>query len=125
MNKSEIRKKLITIGKGSIIAIFITLFLLFIFSIILTYSNIQEKTITPIIIIISAFSVLIGSSIAMIKTKKSGIFNGMLIGIIYIFTIYVLSSIIEKNFSLNINSFIMMIISIIAGMIGGIIGVNI
>ena len=60
----------------------------------------------------------------MDSIKKNGLINGALIGSIYIVSIYLLSSIIEKNFSLNIHSIIMIIICIITGILGGIIGVN-
>ena len=42
----------------------------------------------------------------------------------YILTIYLISSITGTGFSINIYSLIMVIVSIITGMIGGIIGVN-
>ena len=63
-------------------------------------------------------------TMATTNLKKNGIINGALVGLIYILVIYFLSSIIEKDFSLNIQSIIMIIASIIAGGIGGIIGVN-
>ena len=48
----------------------------------------------------------------------------MLVGLIYITLIYLLSSIITGNFLLNINSIIMIIVSVLTGAVGGIIGVN-
>lgn len=56
--------------------------------------------------------------------KKNGIVNGALVGIIYITFIYLLSSIITGDFTLNSYSLIMIIASILAGAIGGIIGIN-
>ena len=60
----------------------------------------------------------------MSTIKKNGIINGAIIGVIYIITIYILSSIIEGTFSLNRYSIMMIIGSILAGALGGIIGVN-
>jgi putative membrane protein (TIGR04086 family) len=125
INESELFKNTKRIIKGSVMAIIITLILLFIFSIILTYTSLNENTITPIIIVISAISILIGSSISTLKIKKNGILNGSLVGLIYIVTIYIISSIISAEFSLNINSVIMIASAILSGIIGGIIGVNI
>lgn len=118
-------KNLINIIKGSTISIIVTLVLLFVFSLILTYTKLQESIIVPVVIIITAISILIGSSISSLKIRKKGIINGALVGLIYILTIYLLSSITGSGFSLNITSIIMMISSVIAGIIGGIIGVNI
>ena len=116
---------LIKIFKGIIISFILTLMLLFIFAIALTYTNIQEKTIAPIIIIITAISILIGSSISTIKIKKNGILNGGIIGLIYISIIYIISSLVQTGFTLNTTSILMIMFSILAGMVGGIVGVNI
>ena len=119
-----ISKNFINIIKGVIISIVFTLIFLFIFSIILTYTTISESFITPTIIIITAISIFIGSSIGNIKMKKNGLFNGALIGGIYLLSIYLLSGIINQNFSLSTQSIIIIISGMICGMFGGIIGVN-
>ena len=114
----------VRILKGSIISIITTLILLIIFSAMLTYTNINENRIPTVIIICTALSILIGSQIATSKIKKNGILNGALVGIIYIAFLYIISSCITKNFSLNNYSIIMMLVSILIGGVGGIIGVN-
>lgn len=127
MNKledTEMKANIIRIIKGSITAIVITLILLFIFSIILTYTSIKESTMSPVVIVITAVSILIGSSISTLKIKKMGLVNGALVGLIYILTIYVISSITGLGFALQLQTIIMMLAAIGAGMIGGIIGVN-
>lgn len=110
--------------KGVIISIIFTLIFLFVFSIILTYTNISESFITPVIIVITAISIFIGSSIGNIKMKRNGLLNGTLIGGIYLLSIYLLSGIISQNFSLSTSSIIIIIAGMVCGMFGGIIGVN-
>ena len=117
-------KTLINILKGVGISLIATVIMLIIFSIILTYTNIQESAINPVIMIITAISILIGSSLGNIKIKKNGLINGGLIGGIYIITIYLISSILNWRFSLNIQSVIMIITAVVFGILGGIIGVN-
>ncbi len=124
INENEFTKNIIRIIKGSVTAIILTLLLLLIFAIILTYTSLNENVINPVIIVISVISILIGSSISTLKISKNGLLNGGLVGIIYILTIYLLSSITSSGFGINLYSIIMIILSIIAGMIGGIIGVN-
>lgn len=114
--------KKVLIGSG--ISIIITIIGLIIFSILLTYTAVAESTIPTVVIIITLISVLIGSSICMYNFKRGGIINGAIIGLIYILAIYLLSSLIEGEFSLNKYSIIMIIGSILAGSLGGIIGVN-
>jgi putative membrane protein, TIGR04086 family len=120
MNENNIIKIL----KGSAISIIITLIGLLIYSIILSYTSVAETTMPVTIIIISAISILIGSTLSTSNIKKNGIINGMLVGLIYITVIYLLSSIVTGNFLLNITSIIMIITSVLTGALGGIIGVN-
>lgn len=117
-------KTLINILKGVGISLISTVIMLIIFSIILTYTSINENVINPVIMIITAISILMGSSIGNIKIRKNGLINGGMIGVIYILLIYLISSILNWRFSLNIQSLIMIIVGIIFGILGGIIGVN-
>lgn len=117
-------KNLLNIIKGVIISIICTIIFLLIFSILLTYTNISETVRTPVIIIITATSIFIGSSIGNIKMKKNGLINGALIGGIYLLSIYLMSGIINQNFSLSMQSLIIIVSGMICGMFGGIIGVN-
>lgn len=114
----------VRILKGSAIAIVVSLILLMIFAAMLTYTNINENTMPTVIIIVTALSILIGSEISTSKIRKNGILNGAIVGGIYILLLYLISSIVTKNFSLNNYSIIMIATSIIIGGIGGIIGVN-
>ena len=124
INKVTLNNNIVTVIKGSVISFIISVILLFIFASLLVYTEIQETTIKPVVIIISIVSILIGSSLSSIKIKKNGIINGALVGLIYILTLYILSSIAFIGFNLNLYSIIMIIGAIISGMVGGIIGVN-
>lgn len=123
-NKLENNKNIGRIIKGSVTAIIVSLILLLIYATLLSYTNISETTMTPVVIIISGVSILIGSTISSLKIKKQGMLNGALVGLIYILFIYILSSILLTGFEINTKSLIMMLVSTVAGMVGGIIGVN-
>ena len=124
LSNSEFSKNMIRIIKGSITSIILSIILLILFAIILTYTPLQENIINPIIIIITGISILVGSSISTLNIKRNGIFNGGLVGIIYILFLYLISSILCVNFKLNLYSIIMIFVSCLTGMLGGIIGVN-
>lgn len=124
LNKNEFLQNILRIVKGSIISVILTIILLFIFSILLTYTDLQETVISPVIIVITAVSILVGSSISTLKIKKMGLVNGALVGLVYILTIYLFSSITGSGFEIELQTIIMIIASIVAGMVGGIIGVN-
>lgn len=100
----------INIVKGVSISIIFTLICLFIFSCLLVYTNISEALMGPVVIIITAISILVGSSIGNRKATKNGILNGALVGEIYMLIIYIFSSISNDiNFTLNLQSIIMII----------------
>lgn len=117
-------KTVVNIAKGVGIALVATFVLLLIFSVVLTYTNISENVINPTIIVITAISILIGSSLGNSKIKRNGIINGGIVGGIYILTIYLISSLLNWKFGLDLQSIIMIIVGIIFGILGGIIGVN-
>lgn len=112
------------ITKGVGIALLVTIILLLVFATILAYTQTSETIMNPVIIVVTAISILMGSSIGNIKIKKNGLLNGAIIGGIYMFIIYGISSILNWRFGLEIQSIIMIMIGIIFGILGGIIGVN-
>ncbi len=112
------------IAKGVLISFCTTIIACLIFAVILTYTNISENTITPVIIMITAISIFIGSTIGNAKIQKNGLVNGACVGLIYILAIYLVSSILNGHFTLNIASIIMIVLSIVFGILGGIIAVN-
>ena len=124
MEKKEYLENVIRIAKGSIIAIIFTLIALLIFAILLTYTDITENCMNVVIIVSSSISILLGGMISAIKIKKRGLINGMFVGLIYILTIYILSAITGSGFKFSNDTIIMFISCAIAGMVGGIIGVN-
>lgn len=117
-------KLLKNIAKGIGISLFITFILLFIFSALLTYTDIGENTINPVIMVVTGISILIGSSIGNKNIKKNGIVNGAIIGGIYILILYCISSMLNWKFALSLQSVIMIAIGVVFGMLGGIVGVN-
>lgn len=117
-------RSIIKVVKGCLISIIVTIILLTTYAVVLAYTNVSEDTMIPVIFTITGISILIGSSVSSRCIKRQGILNGGLTGGIYIIALYLFSSIFTGNFSLDINSFVMIAIGVASGMIGGIIGVN-
>ena len=112
--------------KGVGISFAFTLICLTIFSGLLTYTNLSESLIQPVVISVTGISIFIGSFFATRKVGKNGIIKGIAVGLIYILLIYIISSVVnDGNFGITIGSIIMILIGILCGAIGGIIGVNI
>ena len=123
--RSNKNSNFINVARGSIIAITITLACLVIFSVILANTEVAESTINPVIILVTAVSIFVGSIMSVSRISKRGIINGGIVGMIYFLAIYILSGIVNSNFSINISGIILIICGILAGMLGGIVGVNI
>ena len=111
--------------KNIILFFIISLFVIFILAMLLSFTNIKESIINPGIIFISMISILLPAFFLTKKIKKKGIVNGIIFGIICMLLLYIISSFINMQFKLNGNSLIMIIVGIIGGMIGGIFGVNV
>lgn len=110
--------------KGIVIAFVMTIAMIFLVSVLLCNTNLSESIINPLIIFATSFSILTGGFFTTKSLEKNGIITGGVLGLIYILSIYILSSILSSNFTININSIILIISSILCGAIGGIIGVN-
>lgn len=123
--RSNKNSNFINVARGSIMAITITLVCLVIFSVILANTEVAESAINPVIILVTAVSIFVGSIMSVSRISKRGIINGGIVGMIYFLAIYILSGIVNSNFSINISGIILIISGILAGMLGGIVGVNI
>lgn len=110
--------------KGVIMSFILTLIFLFILSIVLVNTSVSENVMTPAIITITAVSILASSSIVTLKINKKGILCGGAIGLCYMLILYCISSLVNLEFGVSLQSIIMFVASIICGCIGGIVGVN-
>jgi len=127
MNNIQVEKNnsiTVKIMKGLIISFAVTLITIFIFSILLAYTNISESVIPTVIIVLTFISILIGAIISMKKTSKNGLINGAIIGGTYVIMLYLISSFLNTGFVLNIYTVIMIVAGILSGIVGGIIAVN-
>ena len=95
-----------------------------IYAVILAKTNIKEDSIGIVIACIYGISVLIGSLLFSRNVARRGILNGILLGMLVYISIYLISSVIYGNFSLNFFGFLILLFCLGMGGIGGIIGVN-
>lgn len=108
-----------------VISYLIALFFLFISSVIFTYTNINDNYLNTFVFISIIISAMIGSLLMGRKIKEKGIVYGALFGIIYCLLIYLFTSIIYTGFFVSNTLWVYLGVSTLAGIVGGIIGVNI
>lgn len=115
----------ISVTKGIIVSYIITLPVFCLFALILTNTDFPEKYTSSVVVITTIISILTAGSTSTKGLKSKGWLNGSVVGFVYILILYLLSSIIFRNFIVDRYVITMGIIGILTGAIGGIIGINV
>lgn len=110
--------------KETFLSVLFTIVLIFIISLLVTFTSLGENMIVPLVIGAVSFSLLICAYRISKNKKKKGILYGIGLGVTYMIILYIISIFIKFDFSLSTNSLIMICAGIIGGAIGGILGVN-
>lgn len=116
---------LISVLKGILAAYVITIPAFMLFALILTNTDFPQKLISPAVVVTTVISVLTAGSVSTKGLKSRGWLNGSIVGIIYMFVLYMVSSLIFKDFTIDKYVITMTVIGILTGAIGGIVGINI
>lgn len=116
---------LISVLKGILAAYIITIPAFMLFALILTNTDFPQKLISPAVVVTTVISVLTAGSVSTKGLKSRGWLNGSIVGIIYMFVLYIVSSLIFKDFTIDRYVITMTVIGILTGAIGGIVGINI
>ena len=114
----------LTILKGSLIALSISLIGILLFAFVLRFIPISDNLIMPINQVIKGLSVLIGTILALRKVNEMGLVSGLLIGLVYTAVAFVTFSILDGNFDFSLTILNDLLFGGIVGAICGIIAVN-
>lgn len=112
------------IFKSTLFAYLFTIISFAILSLILTFSNLSDSFIPTAVVIISIVSILLGSSIASVHSRSHGWLMGLLVGLSYFITLYIISSVLITGFSIQLTTIYLALGMAFTGIIGGIIGIN-
>jgi len=111
--------------KGVIISLCVSLVSVLVFAFLLKFTNISESIITPINQIIKGVSIFLGTFLGLKKEKKMGLISGLLIGMIYTLLAFVVFSALNGSFVFSRTLITDFCFGGIIGAICGIICVNI
>lgn len=100
----------------------ITIPAMLILAAILSFTDFPEKLITYAVLLATLSGLFTAGFKAGLHNEKSGIIKGGLVGLLYMLILYLISSIIYKNFMLNQRSVIMIVTGILSGIIGSFLG---
>jgi putative membrane protein (TIGR04086 family) len=90
----------------------------------LTYTGLSESYIKIIVNAIVGISSFLGGFALSRKRMSQGLINGLICGVFYIGSLYLVGSLFRNSFSVSTAYIITAVISIIFGVIGGIFGIN-
>lgn len=122
--KSKTTNFLWSFFKSLVISYIITLVLILFMAIIFTYTPLKEKNIPLFNTIIMIISITAGAIYLTLKIGEKGWLNGGIVGIIYYIVLVLLNYILFKDHTIDIYTTSKLIISLITGIIGGMIGIN-
>lgn len=117
-------RKAISIFKGLGYAYIFTLIVILIYNALLTFTKMSSDNIGLVVSIIITFGAAFGAFYACKQIKEKGLIYGLLEGLLYIAFLIVLVFLAKENFSFEIGILYNVILTTLAGGIGGIIGVN-
>ncbi len=117
------KEKIIYSFKSLLLAYGITVVFIFIFSLLLTFTNLSESKVPLLNALIMVVAIAAGSIYGARNIKEKGYIVGGVIGIIYYLILILLNFLFLNSFSLMF-SITRLVISFIAGAVGGMIGIN-
>ena len=123
-NNTKSNSAIISLTKGAIFAYSLTAVVFVVYGLLLTYTETTEKNIQIVVMITTVISVLIGRIIASKGVDSKGLFFGMLVGVVYALIMIMVGLCILPVMKITSKMIMIIVLSISAGGIGGIIGIN-
>lgn len=125
INGKETRNNFfLSLLKGSLMALSISLILICIFAFLLRFCDIKTEAIKPINQVIKIVSILIGVFYGLKKSTEMGLITGLFIGLVYTILAFVVFSVLNGGFNFERSLINDIIFGGISGAIVGVIAVN-
>ncbi len=115
---------ILSLTKGTVFSYLLTVIVFIVYGILLAYTEVTEKNIQMVVMITTVVSVLIGGFIASKGVNSKGLLFGMLVGLVYALIMIMISFCVLPVMKITSKMIMIIILSISAGGIGGIIGIN-
>lgn len=113
------KNKVLSILNGTIIAIAITLIMILLFAVLIRFVNISDSWIFPINQVIKIISLFVGINVVINKTRSKGFAYGLVIGLVYYILSFLVFSILQQKFVLQMsNLYDLLLTTLIGGLIG-------
>lgn len=121
LDKDADTSSFLSVLKGTFWAISMSLICVLIFAFVIKFTSISENLITPINQVIKIVSILFGAYVMSKKLRANGWLWGLILGAMYTLLAFVIFSILNGQFDVNISLLNDLIFGSIIGLIAGII----
>jgi putative membrane protein (TIGR04086 family) len=122
-SKDNINRVLI-IGKGTIMAIIISIILLAIYGVILAYTALSESTMPIFVTAITIISITASAIYVSAKVDSKGWLNGAIAGLIYMVVLFLISLLFKTGTVIEKGIIVKIFIGFLVGGLAGMIGIN-
>ena len=107
------------------LAYVITLLIFLVLAIFLTYTEFPETMIPAVTVVGTLISIMFAGSSVARRARTKGWLNGAIAGLTYMVILYLISSLTVAGFAIDQYVILMFIAGMVAGALGGIVGINI
>ncbi|MGN0797763.1 MAG: TIGR04086 family membrane protein [Christensenellales bacterium] len=109
---------------GGVIAVLVSVLLTLVFAIVLKFVNVSDEVIDGVNIAVRIISVVVGCFWA-IKSTRYGIAKGLLIGVIYVLTSFLVFGLLAGSLSISTIKLVDFLSGIVTGIISAVVVVNV
>lgn len=111
-------------AEGVLRGFIITVVLLLIFAVIMTFTEVSEKTSSTFYLVTTILSIMYGSIYAVRKIKRRGWLVGIIVTILYLLVIYIVSVVSGNASVIGPDRIPRILLALLVGALSGIIGIN-
>ena len=109
--------------KGVLLSLAISIILTVLLSVVVYFADLSDRTVSTLILLISALSVFLGAIILSKNIESRGLLNGLLLALAY-FAILAAVSLMSGGIAIDKSNILRLISTLAGGMAGGIWGIN-
>jgi putative membrane protein (TIGR04086 family) len=120
----EGKSTLIKVGNGVLRAVFITILLLSILTLIMYNTDVGPQVISVYFLVTTCVSVLCGSIYSAKKNNRKGWMVGLFVAFLYMIILYLIQAIFFQDFAITGKDLLRLLIALFVGALSGMLGIN-
>lgn len=111
-------------AEGVLRGFIITVVLLLIFAVIMTFTEVNESVSSLFYLITTLLSIMYGSIYAVRKIKRRGWFVGIVVALLYLLVLYIVSVASGNSSVIGTNRLMRFSLALVVGTLSGMLGIN-